>query len=242
MKVKIDLSGLEGIDREIVSTRIQEACFAMGIYWLSGSKEASKFTQKYLFIDEEIHNCSGDKGRFERQDNTQISHQDFIAKYGKPLKIQPAVIDMKNQPKEVWDQVLAICVRSGIFVNDVKVDGADTFYIKSAIGFTDDILVWENILLIVGNCKKLTAQEFISLYSPVKEPATEPKKVDDILGHVIFDTAPNKAMIEGDNRPMSEREKEWFDKQKPKEEKKVPGIVSICYMNEYLLSAVPRSQ
>lgn len=188
IKVKIDLSGLKGIDREIVSTRIQDICFAMGIFWISGRKEAQCLQEKYIFIDTHMHNCTGSKIRFEEYNATEIGHQDFIAKFGKPLKIQPAVIDMKDQPSEVWDEVLDICVRGGFDIGILaKTHNAAFLYIE------DSNVAGCKYGWTTGDPEKVAPQEFISMYSPVKEPA-KPQEIE--LNFDLGDA--NKTMIDND--------------------------------------------
>ena len=84
MKIESCKIKLPEENREEISMQIQEICFANEIGWAScgRGKDIRHSGKPYLFIKKIITWMDGDETYFQAHRNPEISHQDFIAKYG----------------------------------------------------------------------------------------------------------------------------------------------------------------
>ena len=90
---KIDLSGYEGMGREVVSEAVQKKAFELGYPgWISGRKPM--YTEcPFLYIENShmLKDEDGHKSTFDSVKNTEISAADFLA-------LTPE--DVQDKPKE----------------------------------------------------------------------------------------------------------------------------------------------
>jgi hypothetical protein len=78
---KIDLSMLEGEEREIVSRRIQEICFRNNVYWGVNGELLSCLSAPFIYVMENKIYTGGSCRHFENDPTPNIHYMDFIEKY-----------------------------------------------------------------------------------------------------------------------------------------------------------------
>lgn len=102
---KIDLSGFDGMVRELVSREVQRRAFELGYEWSSVGKEVSWLKRQYLFFNEGgniTHLSDEDALCFESHSGTNISAADFLAITKEPKLKQFDRVLVRDYNDEAW--------------------------------------------------------------------------------------------------------------------------------------------